>query len=106
MVPTIGALPLSKVAESHTNVGSHCSRVTTSEDGPMEAPWKAGDTASAHCPHCGDLVTAKYARRSLFMPRTRLKVRDVLVSICGSCDAMLTLPRQSMAQLREVGIGK
>lgn len=47
----------------------------------MEAPWKAGDTASAHCPKCGNLVTAKYALRSIFLPRTRLKVRDVLVSI-------------------------
>jgi len=72
----------------------------------MEALWKAGDTASAHCPQCGDLVTAKYALRSIFLPRTRLKVRDVLVSICGTCDAMLSLPRQSMAQLREVGVGK
>jgi hypothetical protein len=72
----------------------------------MEAPWKAGDTASAHCPNCHDLVTAQYARRSLSMPRTRLKVRDVLVSICGACGTMLALPRQSMAQLREVSVGK
>ena len=68
----------------------------------MEAPWKLGDTASAHCPQCGDLVTATYARRSLSLPRTRLKVRDVLVSVCGACDSILGLPRQSMAQLREV----
>jgi RNase P subunit RPR2 len=72
----------------------------------MEAPWKAGDTASAHCPHCDDLVTAKYARRSIAMPRSRLKVRDVLVSICDTCGTVLALPRQSMAQLLEVSIGK
>jgi hypothetical protein len=36
----------------------------------MQAPWKAGDTAAAHCPKCGDLVTAKYALRSIFLPRT------------------------------------
>ena len=72
----------------------------------MEAPWKAGDTVSAICPHCGDLVTAKYAHRSVRIPRTRLRVRDVLVSECPTCNAMLALPRQSMAQLRETGIGK
>ena len=69
----------------------------------MEAPWKAGDTSSAHCPHCKDLVTAKYAHRSVFLPRTRIRVKEVLVTICGSCGEMLGLPRQSMAQLREVG---
>jgi hypothetical protein len=72
----------------------------------MEAPWKVGDTASAHCPRCGDIVTAKYARRSITMPRTRLRVLDVLVSICSTCDTLLTLPRQSIAQLRAVGVGK
>jgi hypothetical protein len=72
----------------------------------MEAPWKAGDTAAAHCPRCDDLVTATYAHRSIALPRTRLKVRDVLVGLCGACGTMLTLPRQSMAQLREVSAGK
>ena len=72
----------------------------------MEAPWKVGDTASAHCAQCGDLVTAKYARRSIMMPRTRLRVLDVLVSVCGTCGSLLTLPRQSIAQLRAVGVGK
>ena len=72
----------------------------------MEAPWKAGDTSSVHCPHCNNLVTAKYAHRSLSMPRTRLRVRNVLVSVCATCGDMLGLPRQSMAQLREVGVGK
>jgi hypothetical protein len=33
-------------------------------------------------------------------------VRDVLVSECPTCSAMLALPRQSMAQLREAGVGK
>ena len=72
----------------------------------METPWKAGDTVSAICPHCGDLVTAKYAHRSVRIPGTRLRVRDVLVSECPTCEAMLALPRQSMAQLREVSAGK
>jgi len=70
----------------------------------MEAPWKNGDTASAHCPHCGGLVTSTYVRRSVFLPRTRLRVRDVLVNVCSICEGVLTLPRQSMAQLREIGI--
>jgi hypothetical protein len=72
----------------------------------MEAPWKPGDIASAHCPRCDDLVTAKYARRSVALPRTRLRVRDVLVSICDTCGTVLTLPRQSMAQLLEVSSSK
>lgn len=72
----------------------------------MEAPWKAGDTASEHCPQCGELVTAKYARRSIALPRTRLRVRDVLVGICDGCGTLLDVPRQSMAQLMEVRVGK
>lgn len=74
--------------------------------GVMEAPWKAGDTVSAICPHCGDLVTARYAHRSVLIPRTRLKVPHVLVSVCPTCNAMLSVPRQSMAQLREISVGK
>lgn len=42
----------------------------------------------------------------MLLPRTRLMVNHVLVSVCSACDAMLGMPRQSMAQLREVGIGK
>jgi hypothetical protein len=72
----------------------------------MEAPWKAGDTASVGCPQCGNLVTARYAHRSVQMPRTRLLVHNVLVCVCSACNTMLGLPRQSMAQLREVGVGK
>ncbi len=72
----------------------------------MEAPWKAGDTSSVHCPHCKNLVTARYAHRSVSLPRTRLRVRDVLVSVCATCGDVLGMPRQSMAQLREVGASK
>jgi hypothetical protein len=72
----------------------------------METPWKVGDTVSAVCPHCGDLVTARYAHRSVRMPRTRLDVGHVLVSVCPACNAVLAMPRQSIAQLREIGVGK
>ncbi len=72
----------------------------------MEAPWKAGDIGSAHCPTCDQYVTTRFVRRSLFLPRTRLRVREVLVSMCTACETLLSVPRQSIAQLREVGVGK
>jgi hypothetical protein len=72
----------------------------------MDTPWKDGDRSAAVCGHCGAVTAVRYVRRAVVMPRTRLRVRDVLVAVCGVCDAVASMPRQSIAQLRECGVGK
>ena len=72
----------------------------------MYAPYKAGDSSAAMCPRCHKPVATRYEYRTIQLARTRLCVRDVLVPVCTVCDHMVAIPRQSVAQLREVGVGK
>ncbi|MFL5574743.1 MAG: hypothetical protein ACJ79S_02075 [Gemmatimonadaceae bacterium] len=72
----------------------------------MEAPWREGDVAFATCPRCRKLVRSHFELRDVQLTRSRLRVRDVLVDVCGECDHMISIPAQSVAQLREIGIGK
>ena len=72
----------------------------------MEAPWREGDESFAHCPRCNKRVVSRYEHRSVQLSHSRLVVRDVLVDVCAECDHMISIPLQSVAQLREVGIGK
>ena len=71
----------------------------------METPWTDGDTASAVCPSCRDLVRARLVRRALEFPRTRFVVGGLLVQVCEVCDALLGVPRQSIPQMRQGGLG-
>jgi uncharacterized protein YlaI len=68
--------------------------------------FKAGDASAAMCPHCHKPVATRYEHRTIQLARTRLRVRDVLVPVCTECDHTVAIPRQSFAQLREVGVGK
>lgn len=72
----------------------------------MDTPWKVGDKSAAVCGHCGDVVAVRYVRRAVKLPRTRLLVQNVLVAVCAVCDGVAGMPRQSIAQLRECGVGK
>jgi uncharacterized protein YlaI len=72
----------------------------------MEAPWREGDVSYALCPRCRKSVATRYEYRTVQLTRTRLRVRDVLVPVCEECDHMIAIPPQSVAQLREIGIGK
>lgn len=72
----------------------------------MLALFKAGDASAAMCPRCHKPVATHYEHRTIQLARTRLRVRDVLVPVCTECDHMVAIPPQSIAQLREVGIGK
>ncbi|GAC1651298.1 MAG: hypothetical protein NVS4B3_11670 [Gemmatimonadaceae bacterium] len=74
--------------------------------GQMHAPWKVGDKIARECPTCRTLVRSSYEFRTIRMPRSRLRVRDVLVDICPGCGGMLGVPRQSLAELREAGVAK
>jgi hypothetical protein len=72
----------------------------------FRSDWKAGDAGSAECRRCRKLVRTRYELRTVRMTRTRLHVPDVLVDVCTECDHTISIPRQSLAQLREVGVGK
>jgi hypothetical protein len=71
----------------------------------MEAPWTEGEMAAAVCPSCRELVRARLVRRGLDFPRTRFVVAGLLVHVCEVCDALLGVPRQSIPQLRQGGLG-
>jgi hypothetical protein len=51
-------------------------------------------------------VATRYEHRTVQLSRSRLRVREVLVDVCAECDHMISIPAQSVAQLREVGVGK
>ena len=72
----------------------------------MEAPWREGDVSFADCPRCHRRVTTHFEHRTVQLLRSRLRVRDVLVPVCDECDHTVAIPEQSLAQLREIGIGK
>ena len=65
--------------------------------------FKAGDVASNECMRCRKPVKTRFEYRTVQMRGTRLRVPDVLVDVCLECDHMISMPRQSIAQLREVG---
>lgn len=68
--------------------------------------WKAGDEGSGYCLSCKDIVKSRYEHRTVRLGRTKIDVPDVLVEVCSSCDHTMRIPRQSFAQLREMGSGK
>ena len=70
----------------------------------MQGPWKLGDIAASSCRHCRKVVSARFEYRTIRLPRTRMRVRDVLVDVCTECDEVISIPRQSMAQLRAAGL--
>lgn len=72
----------------------------------MKAPWKAGDVAANTCRRCKKIIQTRFEYRTIQLRGTRLRVPDVLVDVCTECGHMVSIPPQSVAQLREVGIGK
>jgi hypothetical protein len=72
----------------------------------MSNDWKAGDAGAAECRRCRKIVRTRYEHRTVRMARTRLHVPEVLVDVCTECDHTISIPRQSLAQLREIGSGK
>ncbi len=72
----------------------------------MQAPWHEGDVASTTCTVCGKQVRTRYESRDIRLNRSRVTFSKILVAVCGECDSMISLPRQSIAQLRELGSWK
>jgi hypothetical protein len=72
----------------------------------MQAPWHEGDIASSTCTVCGKQVKARYETRDIRMNRSRVTFSNILVGVCSECDSMISLPRQSIAQIRELSSWK
>jgi len=72
----------------------------------MKHAWNAGDYASNTCRRCGKMVRTRFEHRTVRLARSRLCVRDVLVDVCTECDHMVSIPPQSVPQLREAGLAK
>lgn len=72
----------------------------------MKLAWNAGDYASNICPRCRKLVRTRFEHRTVRLARSRLHVPDVLVDVCTECDHMVSIPPQSVPQLREAGLAK
>ena len=72
----------------------------------MKAPWQEGDTSATSCTVCGKQVHAHYETRDIRMSRSAVTFSNILVSVCGECDSLISLPRQSMAQIRELSSWK
>jgi hypothetical protein len=72
----------------------------------VKAQFQAGDVSSSSCRACRKIVRTRYEVRTVLMPGTRLRVPNVLVDVCTECDTMVSIPRQSIPQLREGSVWK
>jgi hypothetical protein len=72
----------------------------------MKTMWKVGDTAAGRCPRCKALVRSRFELRTVQLTRSRLSVPDLLVAVCTQCDHTMSIPPQSLPQLREAGAAK
>ncbi len=68
--------------------------------------WSAGEFATNTCPRCRKIVRSRFEHRTVQLWRSRLSVPDVLVDVCTECDHMISIPPQSVEQLREAGRAK
>jgi hypothetical protein len=72
----------------------------------MKLAWKVGDHGANTCPRCRRIVRTRFELRTVQLARSRLRVPDVLVDVCTECDHMISIPPQSVPQLREAGVAK
>ncbi len=74
--------------------------------GIMQAPWHEGDESATTCSVCGKQVRAHYEARDIRMNRSAITYSNILVGVCNECNSMISLPRQSIAQIRELSSWK
>lgn len=61
----------------------------------------AGDRSRAICPACKAMRETVYEYRAVPLERSKVTVPNVLVGVCTTCDATVSLPAQSTPRLRE-----
>jgi hypothetical protein len=72
----------------------------------MQAPFREGDTSSGNCYSCRKPVTTRFETRTIQPSGSRVSFSNVLVSVCTECNQVVDMPRQSVAQLRELASWK
>jgi hypothetical protein len=72
----------------------------------MQAPWHEGDISSGVCYACRKPVATRFEARTIQPDRMRVSFSNVLVSVCTECNQPIEMPRQSVAQLRELASWK
>jgi hypothetical protein len=80
--------------------------VRSNREENMQAPWHEGDTSSGICHTCRKLVTTRFETRTIQLNRSRVTFPNILVSVCTECNSTVDLPKQSLAQFRELGTWK
>lgn len=61
---------------------------------------KVGEKGRAICEHCGP-VTTTYGLRDVPMSNGFAVVPDILVGVCDSCSAIVSIPAESSGKIRE-----
>jgi len=60
-----------------------------------------GDKSKAICPHCKEIVATTFRRRDVPFSDGKGSARDILVSVCDTCDTVLAIPAQSTPAIKE-----
>ncbi len=72
----------------------------------MQSPWHEGDISSGNCYACRKPVRTRFENRTVRPNGSRVSFSNVLVSVCTECNEAIDMPRQSLAQLRELASWK
>lgn len=72
----------------------------------MKTSWNPGDYATNTCRRCRQMVRTRFEFRTVRLAHSRLCVPDLLVDVCTECGHMVSIPPQSVPQLREAGLAK
>lgn len=72
----------------------------------MRSLINEGDISSGTCFSCRKPVTTRFENRTIQLNRSRVSFSNVLVSVCTECNEAIDMPRQSVAQLRELASWK
>jgi hypothetical protein len=60
-----------------------------------------GDKSKAICLHCKQTVATTFQRRDVPFSDGKGSARDILVSVCDTCDTVLAIPAQSTPAIKE-----
>ncbi|MGP8476429.1 excisionase family DNA-binding protein [Burkholderia sp. PR2] len=67
---------------------------------PPGLMYSEGHAGSAICPYCERIVTTTFLRRDVPFSDGKGVVRNILVAVCDTCDAVVAIPAQSTAEIQ------